>query len=132
MSNENQNGGQKMDLKNLGIGGVAGGSVIGLMMMLQNQGIDLVSSKQEAMSRANEKRIDQLEQTVRNLNTKLDAGFESIRTQITSNMNTISSQLQLAASDRYTKTEHTSYAASVESRIQRLEDEVRQFISPRK
>lgn len=70
-----------INYKQVSIGGVTGASLIGLLMSFQNQGIDLVSKNNASQSQvviektiANTERINRLEETVKNLNDKIDRG----------------------------------------------------------
>lgn len=129
----------KWDLKQMGIGG---GSVIGVLFLFQSQGLSILNSKQnqsiDAITKsqitqsqvviektiANAQRIQRLEDTVTNLNKKIDEGFESIRLQIRGEVANLSSIMSIGTKDRYTKSQHDSYARSVESRLERNEREI--------
>lgn len=122
---------KKWDLKQVGTG--VGGSFLALML-LQDRGIDFMNKHQESSNQvviektvANAQRINQLERTVDDVNDKLDRGFDSLRNQIRDDVNRLSSIISTAASDRYTKTEHNSYRKSIESRIQRIEDDIKKL-----
>lgn len=119
---------KKLDYKSAGIGGVAGSTVIGLLMALQNQGINSINDKtiaeRQVLSQAIEfqkTRMDKFEGRFSLMEAKIDRGFDSLRDQ----NSRLSEIVRLATSDRYTKTEHNSYKDSVELRLQRIEDDLK-------
>lgn len=118
----------KWDFKQISAG--AGSAVLALALM-QSQGIDLMTKKQDSQNAlviekaiANATRIDKLEDTVRDLNRKIDQGFESLRQQIKSDSEKLSDIVREGTSDRFTKSEHIQYRNETQRKFDRLYDEV--------
>lgn len=115
-------------IKDLGLGGSAAALILFLM---QSQGASLMQQNYSSENQvviektlANAQRIASLEDNVEQLNKKIDHGFESVRIQIEAKLEKISDIVRHSTSDRYTKTEHNSFADNVNSRINRIEIEI--------
>lgn len=128
MSSELEKASNKLDYKQIAGGGI--GSVL-IMFLLQEKGLDLVNDKQLAQNQVviektvnNAKRIDKLEQTVAELDRKIEDNFKELREQIRSEISSLRGLLEVSARDRWTRADHTSYSSSVEQRISRLEERV--------
>lgn len=118
----------KFDLKQ--IGGGAGATAL-IMFLLQSQGVSLINKNQDAVNQiaiektvANTARIEKNEKALTAINTKIDNGFESLRVQVREQKDYIVQLVQSQVSDRYTKTEHTSFSESVRDRFKMLERQV--------
>lgn len=117
------------DLKQLGVGG---GSVLGILLFFQSQGIDMMTKHQTEQNNvviqktiANTQRITQLEQAVKDINDKMDDGFDGVRKEVRSEVSKISDIIREGVKDRYTRTEHQAYKESMELWLRRVEDNVR-------
>jgi len=129
----------KVDYKTATISGAGGATLVGLLMAFQNQGVEMIQKNQAVQSQvfiertnanaqmttANSQRIDKVETTVQNLNNKIDNGFNSIRAQLRDETSKISEIIRISSSDRYTKSEQHSHEISINARLQRIEDEIK-------
>lgn len=118
----------KIDLKQIG-GGAA--SVVALLFLFQNKGIDLMQDSQAAKNDvviektiANTHRIQSVEQDVKELNEKIDRGFDSLRSQMREDNTRVIGLIQVTAQDRWTKAEHRGFAETVETRLKNLEKSI--------
>ena len=119
---------KKWDLKQVGSG--AGLTALTLFAM-QGQGIDFVTKNQQAQSQiviektiANSNRIESLEHSIKDINNKIDVGFDDMREQMQKQIERIL-EISNKTTDRYTKTEHMSYTREVDARFRILEDKIR-------
>lgn len=119
---------KKWDLKQLGAGG---GSVIALLFLFQNRGIDLMQDHQAARNDvviektlSNASRIDRLENMVTDMDNKLDDGFKDLRIQIKGEIESLRSLIHLSSGDRVTRTEHRDYKESLDERINALKAQI--------
>jgi len=119
----------KWDLKQLGIGG---GSVLGILFLFQEKGLDFVSQTQQfrdqviiERTKANSDRIEKLEKSVGDLDSKLERGFDGLRQEIRTEVSKLSDILILDSKERYTKQEHIFYAKTVDEKIEIIKDEIR-------
>lgn len=122
MADENK----RWDLKQVGSG--AGASAL-ILFLMQNQGVELMNRNQDSQSQvviektmANAERINRLEQNVIQLNNKIDDGFKGLREQLAVQIEKII-ELTSRSQDRYTKTEHLSYASAIDARMKLIEDD---------
>lgn len=127
MADENK---PRWDLKQVGSG--AGASAL-LLFLMQSQGVELMNRNQDSQSQviiektlANAERINRLEQNVMQLNDKIDDGFKGLREQLASQIEKIIA-LTSRSEDRYTKTEHLSYASAIDSRLKMMEDDSKEM-----
>lgn len=121
----------KIDLKAIGFSGVGGAAIVSLLMNFQQQGIDLIAKNNASQTQiaiektiANATRIDRVELDLKQLNDKIDRGFESLRGQIREDTGKLSDLLRIATADRYSKSEHNGYAESVSIRLEKLEEKI--------
>lgn len=116
---------QKWDIKQLGIGG---GSVLGLLFMFQNQGIDLMTERQQASTQvviektmANSNRIELLEKSVSDLNSKIDDGFDSLRDSLREDFSSVDRTIRELMGERWTRSDHKSFSQDLDSRLNFIE-----------
>lgn len=122
---------KKWDWKQIGTG--AGGSVLALFL-LQDRGIELMTKQQETSNQviiektiANAHRINSLESAVQNINQKIDAGFNDIRRQMKSDVDSIKRDIKSTMEDRWTKIDHIHYARDVNDRFEKIELELKEL-----
>lgn len=122
MSNEEKL--SKLDFKQIG-----GGSAVTalLLFLLQDRGVDFMNAKYKADTNAviektiaNATRINNLEQSVSNLNKKIDSGFDSLRVQISREVTKIESIVHDDLRNRWTRSDQDTFS----KRVDRLEDRV--------
>lgn len=120
---------KEWDWKQLGAG--AGGSILALFM-LQDRGIELMNKNQEVSNQvviekteANKSRIVALESSMRDLNLKIESGFTNTRSQLRNDLELLRSEIKTILSDRWTKQDHLNYSESVNTRLNYLENWVR-------
>lgn len=119
---------EKWDLKQLGVGG---GSVLGLLFLFQSQGIDLMNKSQDARddviiekTLANTQRITSLEQNVKDLNDKIDRGFDGVRRQLRDETKNLSEVMTRANNNSWTRTDQNTYRELIENRFRNIEYEI--------
>lgn len=115
---------KKWDFKQIGTG--AGASVIALMLM-QDRGIEFMNKHQDSSNQVviektvanahaialTNRRLDKVEESVKDINAKLDRGFESLRNLFLS-----------ASNDRWTASQHRTFRDQLEMRLDRIERDI--------
>lgn len=118
----------KLDFKQIG-----GGSVVTalLLFLLQDRGVEFMNQKYKADNQmviektiANANRISSLEKSVTDLNKKLDQGFDSLRKQISSEVDKIGTLVHTEYKMYWTRNDQDRFSDSINQRVDRLEDRV--------
>lgn len=133
-----QGSSKKFDPKSATISGI---SVAALLTILQSQGITFMNKSQEEKNAvviqktlenrlnldAQSKRIDKIEKSIESIERQIREGFEASSRDLKREAEKISDIVRIMAGDRYTKSEHNSYAQSINDRLNRLEDRLREL-----
>lgn len=127
-----------MDLLNkdtLKTAGLSIGGTLALLFTLQSRGIDMMNEKNVESNRvviektiANERRISALEEAVKDINVKIDAGFERIRGQVENSIGILAKDISIRASDRYTKGEHEIYADGIQRQLDEIKEDLKEVV----
>lgn len=127
---------KKWDFKQLSVGG---GTVLVLLLAFQDKGIDLMNRSQDMQAKLvlertqnNSQRISKMEMQIRELDAKIDRGFESMRAQIRSENEKLGDLIRLGSNDRWTRTDQNLYSDSIDKRFYRIELEINKLTARNK